>query len=128
MGSKIKLLGLLLGSAVAQRCSKGSAKAMVLPEPVREEASRSRPASVGGIAADWISVGCVKSSSSRAWSRAGHSDSDWKDIEVRAKGLGIAVYDAVALATNVLWLVLYKDGGIFRFALLGDALLDPVAA
>jgi hypothetical protein len=41
----------------ASRCSKGSAKAAVLPEPVGARPSRSWPRSSGGMASTWMAVG-----------------------------------------------------------------------
>lgn len=38
-------------------CSSGSENAAVLPVPVAAWPSRSRPASIGGIASRWIGVG-----------------------------------------------------------------------
>lgn len=43
-------------------CTRGMAKAAVLPEPVRALASTSFPSRDRGIAFSWIGVGCVQPS------------------------------------------------------------------
>ncbi|CRZ52125.1 Uncharacterised protein [Vibrio cholerae] len=62
VGTKIKPRGSLAEKALVFKdlCSIGSTNANVLPEPVLDEANKSRPAIVSGIACCWISVACLK--------------------------------------------------------------------
>ncbi|MNT32980.1 hypothetical protein D3C72_1688880 [compost metagenome] len=53
------VLPAVLCSALASLCSDGSMKAAVLPEPVCDETSRSRPSIAAGIACDCTAVGAV---------------------------------------------------------------------
>ena len=75
------------------RCSIGSAKAAVLPEPVWAQPWTSAPRSTAGIACDWIGVGVTKPSSAAARTRTGERPS-------KEKGMGRPVYRRLAAAAR----------------------------
>jgi hypothetical protein len=54
----VRMTAYMPEGSLAHVCKMGVAKATVLPEPVREPPMTSRPASICGMLALWIRVGC----------------------------------------------------------------------
>ena len=66
--------------SLLQLCKIGTAKATVLPEPVREPPMQSAPESRGGIQADWIRVGVWMAIDFMAWLSQAETPREVKDL------------------------------------------------